>query len=116
MGTSAMSYYISTKHPKKFTYILNDNNKHLIKLYEILKDDELVKAYETVLMDISKNLTKEQYDSYNNNTFIGWLLHNKLFQFRPGYYNEYRCKNKKVKLRCDIMKFLKEENVIFSHF
>jgi site-specific DNA-adenine methylase len=39
-GTSALSYYISTKHPKKFTYILNDNNKLLIEFYEILKDDD----------------------------------------------------------------------------
>ena len=30
-GSSAMSYYISTQHPKKIKYILNDNNKKLIE-------------------------------------------------------------------------------------
>ena len=28
-GTSAYSYYLSTLYPKKFKYILNDNNKLL---------------------------------------------------------------------------------------
>jgi site-specific DNA-adenine methylase len=35
-GTS-MSYYIHTLHPLEFKYILNDNNQHLIELYNILK-------------------------------------------------------------------------------
>lgn len=34
-GTSALSYYISTKHPKRFKYILNDQNNLLIDLYNI---------------------------------------------------------------------------------
>jgi site-specific DNA-adenine methylase len=38
-GTSAMSYYIHTLHPLEFKYVLNDNNQHLIELYNILKDE-----------------------------------------------------------------------------
>ena len=38
-GSSALSFYISSLHPKRFKYILNDNNSHLIKIYKILQDD-----------------------------------------------------------------------------
>jgi site-specific DNA-adenine methylase len=38
--TSAMSYYIHTLHPLEFKYVLNDNNQHLIELYNILKDTQ----------------------------------------------------------------------------
>ena len=40
-GTSALSYYISTLHPKQFNYILNDNCEMLIDLYNMLKSVEL---------------------------------------------------------------------------
>ncbi len=34
-GSSAMSFYIATIYPKKFEYVLNDINNHLIELYRI---------------------------------------------------------------------------------
>ena len=39
-GSQAFSYYISTLYPKKFKYILNDNDIFLKELYEIFKDDK----------------------------------------------------------------------------
>ena len=36
-GTSAISYFISLKFPKKYKYILNDNNKFLIEIYNMIK-------------------------------------------------------------------------------
>ena len=39
-GSSAMSYYISTKYPKRFKYILNDMNPRLIELYCLVKDKQ----------------------------------------------------------------------------
>ena len=45
-GTSALSYYISLQHPKKFKYILNDLNKQLIELYTIMKDKAKCKKYQ----------------------------------------------------------------------
>ena len=45
-GSCAMSYYISTKHPKKFKYILNDNNEYLREMFDIIRDDERTKEFE----------------------------------------------------------------------
>jgi site-specific DNA-adenine methylase len=38
-GTSAISYFIWTKNPD-LKFILNDNNKYIIEMYNIIKDDE----------------------------------------------------------------------------
>ena len=54
-GTSAVSYYISLQHPKKFKYILNDLNKQLIELYTIMKDKEKCKKLEE---DLNKVIIK----------------------------------------------------------
>ena len=39
VGTGAISYYIWTKNPD-LKFILNDNNKYIIEMYNIIKDDE----------------------------------------------------------------------------
>ena len=39
-GTSALSYYIAQLHPKRFKYVLNDTNRSLIRMYEIMQDPE----------------------------------------------------------------------------
>ena len=44
-GSSVFSYYLSLKHPKNFKYILNDNNKKLIKIYKIMKDEDLMNDF-----------------------------------------------------------------------
>lgn len=46
-GSSALSYYISTLNPKKFTYILNDADAALIQIYEILRDPDKLREFET---------------------------------------------------------------------
>ena len=35
-GSCAMSYFIAQQQPKKFKYILNDNNEHLINFMKII--------------------------------------------------------------------------------
>ena len=45
VGTGAISYYIQTKNPD-LKFILNDNNKFIIEMYNIMKDDEKLKAFE----------------------------------------------------------------------
>ena len=69
-GSSAMSFYISTQHPKKFKYILNDNNKILMDIYHLMKDPEKLKIVIENLNKINANIfklptpekRKEQYD------------------------------------------------------
>ena len=45
-GSSALCYYISTKHPKKYKYILNDIDPNLIKIYKTLMNEEESKKLE----------------------------------------------------------------------
>ena len=58
-GTSAFSYFLSLKHPKKFKHILNDNNEFLMELYDTANDPNLLDKLINKLNDFSKDLTKE---------------------------------------------------------
>lgn len=117
-GSSAMSYYISTLHPNKFTYILNDNNNYLIELYIILQDDKLSSDFEKIinkLIDKFKD-NKEEYDSIKKeNDLISWFIGNKYYEMRPFIYP----RNKKIKYLSindyPITKFLRNEKVIMSN-
>ena len=64
-GSSSISYYISTLHPKRFKYILNDNNKKLIELggtsQKSLQDKiiELEEQIKNITILVQKNVTDE---------------------------------------------------------
>ena len=45
-GTSALSFFISTMLPNRFKYILNDIDKDLIDMYNLLKDKEATLNFE----------------------------------------------------------------------
>ncbi len=80
-GTCAISYYISTKQPKKFTYILNDLNNNMYKLYNILKDKEQIIKFEKDVNDIAKTIINK--DTYlniinNKNCVVAWFIFNKM--------------------------------------
>ena len=86
-GTSAFSYYLSLKHPKRFKYILNDNNHHLLSLYQAGSDPEQLDALINKLTDFSKDITKEKYKNIcNEDIFENWMYKHKCFQIRPGLF------------------------------
>jgi site-specific DNA-adenine methylase len=51
-GTSAVSYYISTKRPNKYTYILNDLSDMLYTIYKTLMDKVLSDKLETEINNL----------------------------------------------------------------
>ena len=117
-GSSSISYYISTKHPGKFKYILNDNNKYLIELYNIIRDDEKFKKFNVrVELFINKynrlnnEDKKEFYKSITKaDNVLSYFIANKYYKFRP--FIPPIDKELKINyLNCDIIKFLKNENV-----
>jgi len=126
-GSSAFSYYISTKHPKQFKYILNDNNKYLIELYLILQDEtksnEFIKRMNKIHADIFKKSTPEERknkynDSKNIDDIYHWLFYNRCYSIRPGLYpikEEKRFLNYNYNdmLKAPIINFLKTENITF---
>lgn len=118
-GTSAMSYYISTKHPKKFTYILNDNNKFLIELNNILKDDNKTNEMIDKLNEMLKQCdNKEKYNKIDmNENVYNWVFKNKYYCIRPNLYPIKRAVSDNLFNNINkypIIDFIKNENIIFS--
>jgi len=130
-GSSALSYYISTLHPKKYKYILNDNNKILFDFYTILADENKTNIlYDAMLKKIGPenidedgiiNITKEQYKILIKNQhtdLMDWIIANKYYTIRPGMYPQGKKLN--IKLletikTAPIVKFLRDENVIITN-
>lgn len=118
-GTAAVSYYISTIYPKKFQYVLNDNNKHLITLYETGKNDiSLNLLIDDIKILYDKTTTKEEYMKLvknANDNFLFWLYINIFYSIRPGLFPSKKVikKERIDKLReAPIINFLKNENVL----
>ena len=123
-GTSAISYYISLKQPKKYKYILNDHNKYLMDLYKIMKDEEALKNF---IDEINKRcweddefINKETYlKIINENDVYGWFIKNKYYNRLPGLYPPPN-KRQKKKFNIDdinkinIINFLRTEDVEFK--
>jgi site-specific DNA-adenine methylase len=120
-GSSAMSYYISTLHPNKYKYILNDNNQHLIELYNILSNDNLLKDFiikiNKLCFQDNKFINKEHYNNIVKiNNIEGYFIGLYYKGLRPALYPvrkttplDYQTIFKKP-----IMKFLRTENITFS--
>jgi site-specific DNA-adenine methylase len=116
-GTSAVSFYIALKHPKKFTYILNDNNVMLIKLYEVAKDEQKFNDLILSLNETMIGIDKAKYKSLDNNSLEGFIIHNKIFNIQPGLFPlNYIHKPEPFNFLRDvpIVQFLRNENVILQ--
>ena len=115
-GTSAMSYFISTKK-EGLKYILNDNNQYLKEMFEIFKDDEKIKQFENKINDeILPNIqTKDNYDNFlkSNKNLYGWFISSKYYKIRPGIFPQKRKFNKIDLKRYPIYDFYKNSNIEF---
>ena len=97
-GSSAVSYYISTVHPQQYKYILNDNNKHLIELYQIASSKTKLKKFineiEILVKDITneieilvKDITKDIYNKLiKNDNVQSWFIKNKICCIRADLF------------------------------
>ena len=119
-GTCAFSYYLSTLHPKKFKYILNDANNYIIELLNIAKDkNKLKKLNDDINNIVFKNNIFIDKESYNKivkeKNLISYFISNKFYCIRPGLWpNDGRCN--KINLEdSPIVKFLREEDVEISN-
>ena len=117
-GTSAFSYYLSLKHPKKFQYVLNDNNKYLIELYKISTNPEKFDELIEILKTFHKDTNKEKYHSIcKEDKFENWFYKNKIYSIRPGLFPN----NTRLNINQDfknlkntpILNFLNSENITF---
>lgn len=113
-GSSALSFYISTRHPQQFKYILNDTDVNLIKLYRILKDEYETNKLEEEVNRIasSPDFNKQTYlELLKTKTLVSWFIGHKIKQIRFGMFRlNYKHKHIDIK-NCPIVKFLRTENV-----
>ena len=86
-GTSAFSYYISTQEPNKYTYILNDNDKNLIELYNIARDENKLNDLINELNLLMVDLDKEKYKTIiNNGKLSGYMIAHKVDNLKVGMF------------------------------
>lgn len=111
-GSCAMSYYISLKHPNKYKYILNDNNKFLIELLNIMKDENKYNDFINKINNIiSLIIDKESYKKYSDKEcFEGWFIGNKIYNIRPFLYPQGKKINQIAK-QAPIIDFLRNEDI-----
>jgi site-specific DNA-adenine methylase len=115
-GSCALSCYISMKHPKKFKYIINDNNTSLIELIKISKSKtEWSKLMDEMNEIKKKNDTKEKYFNYiKDDNFKTYLYKNKIYNVRPGLYDvsgRHENYNFKKMNECQFFNFIRNEKV-----
>ena len=116
-GSSAFSYYESLKHPKKFEYILNDNNKFLIELYLIAQDEDKLKKFVQLLNMKIKDSNRDKYNLIiKEDNINGWLIKSRIYNIRPGLYpNDQKrvLKSFYYLFNCPIINFLRNEKMKF---
>lgn len=118
-GTCAFSVYMSMKYPKKFKYIINDNNKHLVELFKLVKDkkkfDKFIEDINNTCFNDDKFMTKEQYnEAISQDTLKAYYIAHKFYCIRSGLYPIAR-KGQRIKPECAFNDFIRSENVEVCH-
>jgi len=93
-GSAAMSYYISTQYPKRFKYILNDNDKINYDLFNISRDTERTEDFNNninKIIDEFNTYTDDEnrkifYNSIDIKILEGYMFKQKYNGFRTGLY------------------------------
>lgn len=117
-GTSAFSYFLSVKEPKKYKYILNDNNKHLIELYKTAHDEDKLNTLINTLHNLMVDIDKEKYlVIIRQDTIEGFFIKHKVFSIRAGLFptNKKIVKDFSYLKNCPIINFLRNENITFTN-
>jgi len=111
-GSCAFSFYISTLHPNKYKYVINDNDKNLTELLKITQDkikfDEFVQELEEVLKDIDKD---KYLSIIKSGSLLGYVLMNYIYCIRPGLFPINKLKSIKGFISAPIINFLRTEDI-----
>ena len=118
-GTSSFSFYVSLKHPMKYEYILNDNNKYLMELYKIAKVEGKLKKLVDNLNKELKDINKEKYNEIiKKDDLVGYIIKNKIYAIRAGLFpsgDKAILKSFDYMLDCPIINFLRTETIKFNN-
>jgi 16S rRNA G966 N2-methylase RsmD len=121
-GSCAFSYYLSLLHPKKFKYILNDNNKNLVELLSIMKDEKKIIEFENKVNNYINDLNnlkveKERRALYKKivktDDIYGFFISRKFYSIHYGLFNNVKTKEDELK---DYKKFAFKDYPIYNFF
>jgi len=119
-GSCALSFYIASQQPKKYKYVLNDNNKFLLEMYNIIIDDTKLNEFDEKIKEIVKTIenNKENYNKIckdKDTNIISWFIANKFYAIRAGLFPL----NKKIIYNSlkdyPIYEFFRNENITFTN-
>jgi len=117
-GSGAVSYQIANKYPKRFKYILNDNNKYLTELYDVIKGGGINNFVDDVNKLLGDIKNKEGYiKACKTEDLKNWFIKNKFYNIRAGLYDK-DMHNKKIVLTKEQLKFIDfviNENVTITN-
>ena len=95
-GSCAFSYYISTLYPKKFKYILNDNDVRLYELFLLIQNEkeqtindtlnELINEFNKYTDDITRKNYYSTIVADKEKNIYSWLFVNKYCTIRKALY------------------------------
>lgn len=123
-GTSALSYYIWTNNKNRnLSFVLNDNNKFLVDLYNISKSPEKFNILYNSIIKIQEATTnKEEYNKVvlkaKEGDLPSWLFVHKVYNIRPMLYPQTRnftIDSWNVFLNAPIIDFIRNANIIVSN-
>jgi hypothetical protein len=121
-GTSALSFYIYGKEKEKnLKYVLNDNDKYLIELYNLCRDEEKFKKFHDDLIKLHEKITdKIEYSKVckkMNDDLLSYIYCRKVYNYRPGLYplNKTLDKDFKTFLNAPIIDFIRNADITFHN-
>jgi site-specific DNA-adenine methylase len=117
-GSCALSVYIALKHPKKYKYIINDNDKYLIELIKLAKNkkkfDKFINEINNICFKDNQFINKEiYYNLIKQDNLKGWYISKKFYQIRQGLYPLKKVN--KINLDGVFIDFIRNENVIIKN-
>lgn len=128
VGSGAFSYYMGITYPNKFKFVLNDNDKFLKIMFDLIRDtqaedinlkiNEMINKFNTYKDDKTR---KEYYLTIakdRDTDIYKWLFCNKYYSIRTGLYPPFsRVKQLKPFNITDfpIYNFYKNENIEFRN-
>ncbi len=126
-GSSCFSWYLYEHLGKKDKlYILNDSDKILMQLYEIMRDVEKLKEFEKKINEIlSEEFSKDKYNKEQFNKIIRnkdkkyndiyiYYIKEKIYGFRKNLYKPNYIYWYINLFECPIINFLQNANIILS--
>ena len=110
-GTCAFSFFLSIKYPKKYKYILNDNDNNLINLLKLLSNSNDLEIFEKKINDICSDPNFDKIIYLGLTGLEGYYIKKKIYNIRPGLFPlDYKYKYINIK-DCPFINFLMNENI-----